>query len=413
MIQTKLHKEKGSTRLVAVLTILTLVLSITLTPATRTQAADHGDGPAVSNDRQADIGDVYAFLDPNDNSRVVVVMTTQGFIVPGEAVNFGIFDHNLRYRFELETTGDAIVDQVIDVTFTEKAGAAGSPQIGSVVSSFFPAFSGNSTVPNLSANSSAPVVTTSNAGVSFCAGVFDDPFFFDIPGFSRFVGSVLGGNPDLTTLQRGRDSFAGYGTMAIALSIPTSLILPRLSNTAGTTIGVAGRVARRSPDTRGNFPFRGLGRFIHTDVDRVGNPAVNTALVPFSRRNEYNTASTLADAQGRFASSIVGTLQALGTTPDFINVLAGVAVLKGDFLRLNLNLPNTGNGGGNNAGAGFPNGRRLGDDVIDTILTLVANGTPLGDNVNANDATFRDSFPFLANPAQPFAPGTVDDRTRN
>jgi hypothetical protein len=74
---------------------------------------------------------------------------------------------------------------------------------------------------------------------------------------------------------------------------------------------------------------------------------------------------------------------------------------------------NTGTGGGGNAGAGFPNGRRLQDDVIDTILFFVANQNTLGDNVNSNDVTFRSSFPFLAPPQQPRAPGTIDDNTRN
>jgi hypothetical protein len=40
-----------------------------------------------------------------------------------------------------------------------------------------------------------------------------------------------------------------------------------------------------------------------------------------------------------------------------------MAVTKGDFLRLNRTVANAGLGSGTNAGAGFPNGRRLGDDV--------------------------------------------------
>ena len=53
------------------------------------------------------------------------------------------------------------------------------------------------------------------------------------------------------------------------------------------------------------------------------------------------------------------------------------------------------------------------DDVIDTILTIIANGATLGDGVPANDATFRDEFPFLAAPHQPLPSGTIDDNTRN
>src|ERR1700723_3024948 len=70
-------------------------------------ASDHLDSPQVAQDRAADIGDNYAFLDPNDNSMVVLMMTTQNFIVSSEHFGMVIFDSNLRYRFEIENTGDA------------------------------------------------------------------------------------------------------------------------------------------------------------------------------------------------------------------------------------------------------------------------------------------------------------------
>jgi hypothetical protein len=51
--------------------------------------------------------------------------------------------------------------------------------------------------------------------------------------------------------------------------------------------------------------------------------------------------------------------------------------------------------------------------VIDTTLFLVANRTPLGDNVNGNDVPLGNVFPFLA-PQQTSRPnGTLDDNTRN
>ena len=90
-----------------------------------------------------------------------------------------------------------------------------------------------------------------------------------------------------------------------------------------------------------------------------------------------------------------------------------MAVTNGDFLRLDLTVPNSGAGGGDNAAAAFPNGRRLKDDTIDILLTIIANGTPLGDNVNASDVPPQDTFPFLALPQQPRPPGVTDDNTRN
>jgi hypothetical protein len=53
--------------------------------------------------------------------------------------------------------------------------------------------------------------------------------------------------------------------------------------------------------------------------------------------------------------------------------------------------------------AGFPNGRRLTDDVVDITLQAavgVLGGvkTSLGDGVNVNDVPFRTTFPYLGQP---------------
>src|SRR5205823_3309876 len=101
----------------------------------------------------------------------------------------------------------------------------------------------------------------------------------------------------------------------------------------------------------------------------------NVVLIPFNRKNEHNTGTPKQDAQGRFAGDIVETLTNFGTDPAHIGILANVAVTFGDILRLDTAKPNTGPGGGNLAGNGFPNGRRLTDDVVDTLLTLINNGT--------------------------------------
>ena len=390
---------------------LTVAFAALVIPAARTSAADHGDAPAASNDRTADLNDAYVFLDPNDNTRLVLLMTVSGFIVPAEAVNFGIFDNNLRYRFELETNGDPIVDQVIDVTFSEKVVSGATPQTATVVSSFFPTFNAPTTPATLAATGPNPVVTTDSAtDIRFYAGVVDDPFFFDIPAFSRFVSSVVAGSPDPSQFNRGRDSFAGYNTMSIALSIPLARVRPLLAPN-NNILGVNTRTARRAANTS-RLPFRSPMAPVYNNVDRAGNPAVNVALIPFARKNEFNLASTSDDAAGRFAGDIVGTLMALGTNATNIGILAGVAVSRGDFLHIDITKANSGSGGGTNAGAGFPNGRRLGDDVIDTILFFVANQNALKDNVNANDVLFRDSFPFFA-PAQQPRDGGADDNTRN
>jgi hypothetical protein len=58
--------------------------------------------------------------------------------------------------------------------------------------------------------------------------------------------------------------------------------------------------------------------------------------------------------------------------------------------------------------AGFPNGRRPGDDTIDTILFFVNSEQPLGDSVNSNDVPLGTTFPFFAPPHQPPRPGDDD-----
>jgi hypothetical protein len=397
------------------------LVAVSMWPA---RASDHAEAPLVESDQAADIADVYAFLDPNDNSKVILAVDVHGFIVPGENGNLGAFDHDVLFRFNIENTGDAAPDKFIEITF-EAPTSRSTPQTAHIMVSGKDkderegdhdnddtlTFTAPTTVSSsTSATAPTPVVTTDPAsGISFFAGLTDDPFFFDIPAFNRFIGSVLGGSPNPNLLDRGRDTFAGYNVQMIALSVPAAL----LKGPAGSVIGISATTLRRrvtllssKTDPKNVGPYQ--------PVDRMGVPAINTALIPFPRKDEYNRATTQDDAAGKFASDIVGTLTALGTDSTHIGILAGVAVTKGDMLRLDTSIANSGSQGGMNSGAGFPNGRRPADDVIDTILFLVTNGgLTTGDHVNANDVPFRDAFPFFAAPHQPLDTGVIDDGTRN
>jgi len=387
------------------------------------RAADHGDAPNVAGDQISDLADVYFFLDPNDNSKAVLILTERGFIVPGEAVNFAIYDPNVRYTFQIENTGDARPDRFITVSFDKRSAVPGPPgaeilqvpraQTATVALPNGTQFTAPVLNPSLAANSpsqaSATTLNAGGTGVDFFAGETDDPFFFDIPAFGRFIASVRSGSPDPSQFNRARDTFAGYNILAIALRVPVSMI-----KGGRNVIGLSAISERAFPVMNKNGKGNPRGNVVFKQIDRMGNPAVNVALVPFNRKDEYNASTTEDDAAGKFAGDIVATLQTLGTSPANINILAGVAVLNGDFLRLDVSAANTGTGGGNNAGSGFPNGRRLQDDVIDILLTIITNGAlTTGDNVNANDVAFGDNFPFLAPTQQPRAPGTIDDNTRN
>jgi len=404
-------------RSLASLVSLTLVSVMIAVPIQPVRGADHAESTSVSGDPGADIGDVYAFLDPTDNSKVILAMTTEGFIVPSELLNIGHFPADVTYRFEIENTGDAKADQFIDVTFSPQVSRS-APQAATI--RYRPGslrartFTGVTTVQSFNATSNPFTVTTNVAtGIKFFAGMTDDPFYFDIVGFNRFVTSVTNGAPDATRLQRGRDSFAGYNIHTVALQIPVALL-----KGSGSTIGVDAVTLRDRTsfeEFRQSKAEADSGTL--TQVDRMGVPAVNTVLIPFARKNEYNASTTEDDAAGRFAGDIVATLTSLGTNASNIGVLANVAVTNGDFLRLNLSTPNTSLGFGERATTagytGFPNGRRPGDDVVDVLLYFVTNqGLTTGDTVNSNDVPLGTSFPFFARPNQPLENPAVDN-TKN
>jgi hypothetical protein len=377
-------------------------------------AADHAEATYVAVDPGADLGDSFIFLDPTNNNFVVLAMTTAGFIVPGEQLNLGLFPHDVVYRFEIENTGDAAADRIIDIQFSEQTSRT-SPQTASIylngIQARNPSFTAPTTLPILAANPNPFVVTTSG-NTSFYAGMTDDPFYFDIPAFGRFVASVLGGNPDPTRLQRMRDTFAGYNTHTIALRMPVSA----LTGSAGSVVGMnAVTLRNRNRHLQNSGDRLSVGNLVQ--VDRAGNPAVNTALIPFPRKNEFNIATTSDDAAGRFAGDIVATLTALGTNSSNIGILANVAVVNGDMLRLDTSIPNASLGFGQRITdmgyTGYPNGRRLGDDTIDTLLYFITNqALTMGDNVNSNEVPLTNAFPFFGRPHQPLENPAIDP-TRN
>ncbi len=422
---------------------LTVALATLLTPAPPLSAADHGDAPYNSSDQAIDGADAYAFLDPTNNNNVVLALTSRGFIAAGENVNFGQFDPAVRYRFELETSGDARPDQFIDVTFSRRAGAT-TPQTATVTLMNGQTFTAPTTPPSVCIEGAAncpPAATVTDftptgapGPVRFFAGMRDDTFNFDIPAFSAastaLRACVAAQNPPdnacvgsaLANFSRGRDSFAGYNIMNIVISIPKAL----LGTVSGLGLGVNGTLARRSPQVfiaspdqvapGKNYPAVGFGRWVQ--LDRNGIPAVNAVLIPFNRKDEFNAATTADDASGRFAGDIVASLQALGTNATNIGILAGVAVTNGDQLRLNLNTANTTLGFGETLStpnyAGFPNGRRPHDDVVDVILFFVANQQAVTDNANTNERPALNAFPFFPAPHQPRpAAAGAEDQTRN
>ena len=406
-----IHKKNRS--LAFVILVLAFGMAIFPLPITRTSASDHIDSPIITQDRGADIGDHWSFLDPNDNSKLVMMMSTQGFIVSGEHFGQAIFDHNIRYRFEIENTGDAKPDAFVDVYYSPGLGRV-TAQTATIELPNGKKFTAPTTVANQEYKAPEFVVTNNaETNASFYAGVADDPFFLDDTGANRTVASAImnPGHPNTKLLSErgGRDTYAGLNTLITAVEVPVAML-----KGSGNIIGINAVTQRRERmKIKDDNQIEGDGDWV--TIDRDGGPLVNNGLIPAPRKDEYNAATTEDDAKGRFKDDIVKSLKAFATDDAHIAMLAKVAVEKGDILRIDVTVPNSGSGGGTNKDGGFGKmgGRRLQDDVVDTVFTLINNGKPLGDKVDANDKPFRNQFPFVAEPNQPSPPGSsLDDRTR-
>ncbi|MGH9086187.1 MAG: DUF4331 family protein, partial [Acidimicrobiales bacterium] len=120
-------------------------------------------------------------------------------------------------------------------------------------------------------------------------------------------------------------------------------------------------------------------------VDRMGRPAIATVLIPDGQEDAFNQTAPAAD-RATWGDEVVDALIALsgGTyTPAQAQGLS--EVLLPDILTVDTS-----------SSAGFLNGRRLADDVIDAELGIVTNGALTSDCVAANDKSFSTTFPYLA-----------------
>ncbi len=397
-------------------------------PAT---ASSHREAPLIAEDPSADLTDLYAFRSPDKPDTVTIVANVLPGEDPGAGPNYYTFSPTARYNLKIDTNGDVKPDVVYRFQFQTKTGPF---FLGDTAQPFTvtkvqggrttvvargttpPANIGPRSTPGYHTLVEKSIAGLAGGGLAF-AGQRDDPFFadigaiFDLVAIRKGTGSSGGG----------KDFFAGYAVHSYAVQVPIASL-----GAKDATIGVWASVDRRSTTVRGAVT-RNRGHWVQ--VDRLGNPLVNEVIIPTGMKDLWNSYQPWSESRFRqyyenpILAAVINKLYKLGAPEhgrdDLVAVLlTGVPKLNytgpklADVLRLNLSVPVTkspsrlGVLGGDNQG--WPNGRRLGDDVIDIAEQAVGGflkGTklPLGDGVDADDQRLLPSFPYLADPQSGFA----------
>ena len=307
--------------------------------------------------------------------------------------------------------------------------------------------------PNYETNLGQPAVNTLANGGRVFAGQRDEGFFIDLGGpFDAFNMRSLGATGGVDTLRT-------LNIRTIAIEVPIqeltrSRAVPASSTAADAVIGIWSTASRRStrvinPDgTRSNN-----GAFVQ--VSRLGNPLVNEVVIPLGLKDAFNSLQPTGDAvavpavldpelpkiiqlalcaYGTFTGNRIclnippaprndlAQIFALGIPagavpglPNYTTVISGTNGPH-EYQRLNVAIPPTPLASASRLGllggdpAGFPNGRRVFDDVVDIELRAVLGGTPftptfnvapnntVGDGVAANFEGFLTRFPYLQTP---------------
>lgn len=345
------------------------------------------------------------------------------------------------------TDSDFNVRQTYNVTRVEYPSKKNKKLKSTVLASNVPVPPSNvgpKSTPDYDELQEAAVTDLSNGGQVF-AGQSDDPFFVDLGGlFDLLTIRELPGNDG-----GGVDGLKGYNVQSIAIQVPigdltSSGNTPASATSPDAVVGVWTTSSRQSMSVlRGNSGKKSKEMDKKwVQVSRLGAPLVNEVVIPLGDKDVWNASKPADDAQ--FAEYVanpeLGTLLnalygievppqgAFGSADQrddliaiFLTGIPGLTkpatVTPSEQLRLNLAIAPTANPdslgvvGGDNQG--YPNGRRLADDVTDISIKAVAGAayplfhsefTPdplaskLGDGVDENDAEFRSSFPYLALP---------------
>lgn len=276
-------------------------------------------------------------------------------------------------------------------------------------------------------------------GIRVFAGTVDDPFFidlgaaFDSLNFRMGVGGVLSPAVDGDDIHNyAPDAVAGFNVNSIVLEVPTTMLtVDGKLHGAGdkeAVIGTYGSTSRqRLTVRRSPNPLMSSGAF--QQVQREGNSLINELIIGTGSKDRFSMDDPKNDAQ--FANYFLDPLLAhifasigipVPSAPrtDLLPLVQYMAPICpgcgpkdagpiADLLRLNTGIAPTPVAKQKRLGflagdvAGYPNGRRLIDDVVDISARAVAGilldptrfGTPIGDGVQLNTEGYGTTFPYV------------------
>jgi len=301
-----------------------------------------------------------------------------------------------------------------------------------------PTNAGPRTMPDYPALASQGVFSL-GSGIRVFAGASDDPAYMDQGAFYDSLnfrtgagGGILSGAADANDfVNTAADYHSGYNVSSIAIEVPIAVLtatgttLP--STNSAATIGVWGSTARpRALVLRAPLPPIYSGSF--SQLRRMGHPLIHDLLIGTGSKDLWSMSPPSSDSQfltayqdpvlARQFNAVYGI--AIPTPPrtDLLPLLtyappiAAPGTTPGpvaDMLRLNTGVSPTPEGYRKRMGllagdgAGYPNGRRVSDDVFDILTRAIAGilagptfNYEIGDGVNTNDVPFQETFPYVA-----------------
>ncbi len=394
-------------------------------------ASSHREAPLISEDPTADNTDLYAFRSPDKPNTLTVISNWIPGEDPAAGPNYYTFSQTARYNIKLDGNGDGRPDLTYSFRFKTPTGPfflGNTQQSWTATKNGKPFATGKTPIDNIGPRTagflgvkdyeaSAEKTIVTKDGISIFAGQRDDPFFADVGAIFDLVAIRKAGTTG--NMGGGKDFLSGYNVHSIALQIPMTQL--KANN---NIVGVWSSTDRQNVTVNGRV-HRGW-----TQVSRLANPLVNEVIIPTGLKDVWNRGQPLDDGR-KFTgfylkpilAAVLNKLYKLGVPEtgrdDLVAVfLTGVPKvtyttgIKAEELRLNLGVPVTatpnrlGVLGGDNAG--FPNGRRLGDDIVDIEEQAVAGflkgkKVPLGDGVDGNDVPNLTHFPYVGIPHEGFA----------